>query len=90
MFIPRVGRALTTYYPVQVQRAYVLLLLNCRLTVGRALPCRYNVPGVMNGDDLVDPLTLYPITCVPRVFAVFKNMKSEHDVKGIIEVRGGV
>ena len=41
----------------------------------------------MNGEDLVDPLTLYPITCVPRVFAVFKNMKNEYDVKGIIEVR---
>ncbi|XP_043220344.1 uncharacterized protein LOC122380878 [Amphibalanus amphitrite] len=45
---------------------------------------KYKVPGVMNGEDLVDPLTLYPITCVPRVFTVFKNMKNEHDVNGII------
>ncbi|KAF0287051.1 Tudor domain-containing protein 5 [Amphibalanus amphitrite] len=45
---------------------------------------KYKVPGVMNGEDLVDPLTIYPITCVPRVFTVFKNMKNEHDVNGII------
>ena len=51
---------------------------------------RYNVPGVLDGDELVDPLTLYPITCVPRVLAAFKNMKNEHDVKGIIEVRAGL
>ena len=44
------------------------------------------MPGVLDGEDLVDSLTLYPITCVPRVFAVFKNMKNEHDVKDIIEV----